>query len=75
MIGRWRDEVGDGYVASFVRMVLGLLLFWQSLRAGKELLSVGYFGDGFHMSFLPEAAVPSRLVISVTPRPRCSLPP
>lgn len=59
------DEMGDTYVVGLVRVVLGLFLFYEALRAGKELTTDGYFGDSFHMSFLPEAWVPSRTVYTV----------
>jgi hypothetical protein len=60
LLRRWRDEVGDGYVLGAVRVVLGLLLFANALRALRELVAGGYFGDAFHWPFLPEALLPSR---------------
>jgi hypothetical protein len=64
-IRRWRDETGDAQVVGFVRMVIGVMLFWQSLRAARELLERGYFGDAFHLPMLPEALVPSRTAYTV----------
>ena len=48
-----------------VRVVLGVFLFYEALRAGHELVTEGYFGDAFHMAFLPESLVPSRAVYTV----------
>jgi hypothetical protein len=64
-IHRWRTELGDTYVLGLVRMLLGLLLFWQGLSWARELTSDGYFGDVFHLPFIPEAIVPSRLVYTL----------
>ena len=61
---RWRDEVGDAYVLGLVRVVLGLLLFANALRAAQELQR-GYFGDVFHWPVIPEALVPSRNVYAM----------
>jgi len=58
-IRRWRDEVGSTYVLGHVRVALGLLLFWDSWRAAREL-EQGYFGDVFHWPIIPEALVASR---------------
>jgi hypothetical protein len=58
-IRRWRDEVGDTYVLGEVRVVLGVILFANALRALQELEG-GYFGDVFHWPLLPEAWVPSQ---------------
>jgi hypothetical protein len=57
-IRRWRDEVGSLYVLGEVRVALGLLLFWNALRAAREL-EQGYFGDVFHWPIVPESFVPS----------------
>jgi hypothetical protein len=62
LVKAWQTELGDAYVLGLVRMVLGLLIFWQTLGAARQLLSVGYFGDAFHVPFIPEAWVASRLV-------------
>jgi hypothetical protein len=62
---RWYAETGDTYVLGLVRVVIGLFLFWEGLRAAKELTTSGYFGDAFHISFLPEAWVPSRVVYTL----------
>jgi Vitamin K-dependent gamma-carboxylase len=55
-IRRWRDEVGDAYVLGATRVVLGVLLFGNGLRAARELQD-GYFADFFHWPILPEALV------------------
>lgn len=38
------------------------MVFWDALRWARELADGGYFGDFFHVPFIPEACVPSRLV-------------
>ena len=58
-------DVGDTYVVGLVRVLIGLLLFWNALRAGYELRTGGYFGHAFHMPMVPEALVPSALVYIV----------
>jgi hypothetical protein len=60
-IRRWRDEVGDASVLGLVRVAMGLLLFWNALRAARELQH-GYFADFFHWPMIPEALVASRQV-------------
>jgi HTTM domain len=64
-VRRWQSELGDTYVLGLVRVALGAMLFWQTLRSAQELTTRGYFGDVFHLPFLPEALVPSRLVYTV----------
>lgn len=59
-ISRTRFEGGKTHVIGLVRVGFGVLLFWQGLGAARDLESVGYFGDAFHMPFLPEFLVPSR---------------
>jgi hypothetical protein len=59
VIRRWRDEVGDTTVLGLVRVMIGVLLFTQFLRAAEDLTKRGYFGDFFHMPFLPESLVAS----------------
>jgi hypothetical protein len=63
-VRRWRDELGDTYALGAVRVVLGLLLFVNALRAARELQG-GYFGDVFHWPMLPEGLVPGRTVYAV----------
>ncbi|MDP9035784.1 MAG: HTTM domain-containing protein [Myxococcota bacterium] len=58
-IRRWRDEVGDTYVLGEVRVVIGVLLVGNALRAAREL-QCGYFGDVFHWPMIPEGLVASR---------------
>lgn len=62
LVRKWQTEVGDAYVVSLVRAVLGVLLFLSALREMGDLASEGYFGDVFHLPILPEALVPSRAV-------------
>ena len=59
------NESGDTYLLGLVRVAVGVFLFWEALRAGRELTTNGYFGDAFHLSFLPESLVPSRIVYSL----------
>ena len=61
VLARWRDETGDATVLGAVRVVLGVLLLLDALRAAREL-QAGYFGDVFHWPLLPESIVPSRAV-------------
>lgn len=56
-----RDE-GSTHVLGVVRVGLGVLLFREGIEDAQELLSRGYFGEFFHMPYLPEALVPSRSV-------------
>jgi hypothetical protein len=63
-IHRWRDELGDAYTLGAVRVVLGLLLFANALRAAREL-QAGYFGNVFHWPMLPEALVPGRALYAI----------
>jgi hypothetical protein len=46
------------------RVILGVLLLLQALRAAGELRQ-GYFGDAFHWPLVPESFVPSRAVYGV----------
>src|SRR5262249_41658969 len=59
LVRRWRTEVGDAYVVSLVRAILGAMLVFSALRELFEL-DEPYFGDVFHMPIVPEALVPSR---------------
>ncbi len=56
---RWATEVGDAFVLGVVRSIVGGFLFLQALSAAGELARVGYFGDHFHLPFIPERFVPS----------------
>ena len=62
LLKRWRVEGGDTRLLGLVRSLLGLLLLGQAITAGRELQANGYFGDYFHLAFLPEWLVPSRAV-------------
>src|SRR5437762_1907593 len=64
LLGRWLYERGDTYVLGFARALIGIFLFWLALRTAQDLTTTGYFGDHFHMPFLPEALVPSRAVFT-----------
>ncbi len=64
-IRRWLYATGDTYLLGLVRICIGALLFWHALQAARDLETLGYFGDHFHLSFLPEALVPSRAVYTV----------
>lgn len=56
---RWASETGDAYVLGVVRAIVGVLLFLQALSAAGDLARTGYFGDHFHLPFIPERFVPS----------------
>jgi hypothetical protein len=58
----WLIELGDTYALGLVRALLGGMVFWEALGWARELALRGYFGDVFHLPFIPEACVPSRLV-------------
>ena len=62
---RFRDEIADGYVLGPVRGAVGALLGWHALGAAEELANVGYFGDAFHVPWIPEALVPAPRVYAV----------
>ena len=84
---RWRDQVGDAHVLSLVRVAIGVFLFWHALALAEELRAFGYFGDAFHLPYLPETMVPSRgayllivaarlllaVLVTVGHKPRASL--
>jgi Vitamin K-dependent gamma-carboxylase len=65
-LARWQTETGDVRVLALARVGIGVLLFWQCLDLARELARDGYFGDAFHMPFLPEAFVPSSSVYKLT---------
>jgi hypothetical protein len=56
----WRDEIKDGTILGPVRIGIGAFLFFHTLMSARELITLGYFGDGFHVPWLPEALVPAR---------------
>lgn len=58
-LARFTDEVADGYVLGPVRAVIGVLLGYHALTAAEELARLGYFGDLYHASMLPDLLVPS----------------
>ena len=59
-VRRFRDEVGDTYTLGLVRSLLGVLLFWQAFEAARRHSVSGYFGDVFHLPFVPESWVVAR---------------
>lgn len=48
------DGTVDGAFLAPLRVTLGALLFWHAIVGARELLGLGYFGDAFHTSLLPE---------------------
>jgi hypothetical protein len=70
---RFASEIADGYVLGPVRAVLGVLLGWHALVAGEQLANVGYFGDVFHASMLPDVLVPSHRLYAVVVAARVCL--
>jgi hypothetical protein len=64
-LARFRDESADAYVLGPVRAVIGALLGWHALSAAEELAKVGYFGDVFHVPFIPEGLVPAPRVYAI----------
>ena len=64
-VTRFKDEIADAYVLGPVRVVIGALLGWHALEAAKELGTIGYFGDVFHVSMLPDVLVPSARLYAV----------
>jgi hypothetical protein len=59
LVRRWQTEMGDAYVVSLVRTILGVLLVVNALFQLGEL-DRPYFGDVFHLPIVPEAVVPSQ---------------
>ena len=62
LLRQWAEEVGDAYVLGLVRAIVGGFLFLQALSSAEALATVGYFGDHFHLPFIPEHFVASRTV-------------
>jgi uncharacterized membrane protein YphA (DoxX/SURF4 family) len=61
----WQDETGDASVLGVARIAIGVMLFVHALRAARELETFGYFGDVFHVPFIPERLVASRLLYTL----------
>lgn len=59
-LGRWALETGNTRPLAVARVAFGVLLLLQTLEEATALERVGYFGDAFHLPFVPEALVPSR---------------
>ncbi len=57
------DEVGSTHVLGVVRVGLGLLFFFQAIEDARAW-NEGYFGDRFHLPFLPERFVASASVFA-----------
>ncbi len=53
-MARWYERTIDGTVLGPVRVVVGVLLFWHGVVAARELADTGYFGDAFHVGYLPD---------------------
>jgi hypothetical protein len=64
-LARFRDEIADGYVLGPIRAAIGALLGYHALAAAEELAKIGYFGDAFHLSMLPDVLVPSHRVYAL----------
>ena len=64
-VERWALEIGDAHVVGVARLAIGVLLFLQTLEDARALEDKGFFGDAFHLPFLPEAWLPSRSAFSV----------
>lgn len=56
------DVRRDAYLLGLMRVAFACLLLSFTLKLGRQLWNVGYFGDFFHLPLLPEAWVPSRTV-------------
>jgi hypothetical protein len=57
---KWPTEVGDAYLVSLVRAIVGVLLLLSALREVGDFSTEGFFGDVFHLPIVPEGLVPSR---------------
>ncbi|CAN5503321.1 hypothetical protein BH09MYX1_BH09MYX1_32570 [soil metagenome] len=57
LFGEW----GSTHVLGVVRIGLGLLLLFQAVSEARDQVH-GYFGDRFHMPYVPESFVPSSTV-------------
>lgn len=65
MLMRFARAQRDGTALGVVRVALGFLLLSQALVSARELATLGYFGDAFHMPFIPEAWVASGKLYAV----------
>jgi hypothetical protein len=59
LLRRWQTELGDAYVVSLVRVLLGLMLTWSAFRDAVELGGGAYSGDAFRLPIVPDTLVPS----------------
>ncbi len=65
MLMRFARSQHDGTALGVVRVALGFLLMSQALVAARELGTLGYFGDAFHVPFIPDAWVASGKLYAV----------
>src|SRR5450755_2498914 len=65
LVRRWLDEAGDTYLLGLVRTCVGAILFWHALGAARELETLGYFGDAYHLPLIPESLVAPRAVYTL----------
>ncbi len=56
---RFMDEIGDVHALAAARIAFGFLLLLQVWETASEQIHEGYFGEHFHVPFLPESFVPS----------------
>lgn len=56
------DEESDGYLYGLMRLLLGMLLIFQTSKIFGEARRHGYFGNFFHLPLLPEHFVPTESV-------------
>lgn len=59
MARRLVDEIGDVHALAAARIAFGFLLLAQAWETASEQIHEGYFGEHFHVPFLPESFVPS----------------
>src|SRR5450631_2867625 len=59
MARRFMDVIGDVHALAAARIAFGFLLLAQVWETASEQIHEGYFGEHFHVSFLPESFVPS----------------
>jgi hypothetical protein len=62
LVFAWLDERRESYLLGLARIAFALIYAHHASKLLRAALDNGYFGDSFHISFLPEAWVPSRSV-------------
>jgi hypothetical protein len=60
LLRRWQTEVGETYVVSLVRLLLGVLLLLNAAREVSDLQSGPFFREVFHLPMIPENLLPSK---------------